>query len=369
MGETKRIELIKKIEEIRESKVITYVISDRTNILTQIEESDIRELYSHIKNIEADTKVDLFLYSIGGDATVAWALVNVIREYTKDFNVLIPFKAFSATTSIAVGANNIIMHKAGFLGPVDPLVANPFNPVVQDRITPISVEDVGGYLSLIRDKFEIKDQVNVTKGFEKLSSEINPLALGNVYRHYLKSRDDVKKLLELHLNPEKEQEKINSIIEILVEKLYYHGHHINRKEAEKIKLPIKLAENFSKNNENLADIMWKLFEEYEKDLELRIPYKDELPATGNIKKIPIKFVESSNVSSSKIIEQNYINLGLPSGSVLIFGENRQPMAFIPGTAQNQPSTLPIYCEGRPVVLNNTIYDKRELDYWISKTIT
>ncbi|MBE3121645.1 MAG: hypothetical protein IMZ58_05490 [Thermoplasmata archaeon] len=368
MSESKRIELIRKIEKIRESKVITYFISDRPNIITQIEESDIRELYEHIKKIKNNEKIDLFIYSLGGDATVPWALVNIIREYTKEFNVLIPFKAFSAATSIAVGANNIIMNKTAFLGPVDPLVANPFNPVIEDRITPISVEDVGGYLSLIKDKFEIKDQINVTKGFEILATEINPLALGNVYRHYLKSRDDVKKLLELHLNSEKEQEKINSIIAILVEKLYYHGHHINRQEAEKIKLPIKKAEDFSSNGENLSDIMWKLFEEYEKDLELKKPYKDELPKQGNINKIPIKYIESSNLSSVKIIEQDFVNLRFQQGTILIFSENKQPGVYIPGTAQSQPQTIPIYCEGKPVVLNNTIYDKREIDYWEIKPI-
>ena len=221
MSETKRIELINKIEEIRETKVITYITSDRPRIRNMMEESDIREFYQHIKKMGKSNKIDLYLYSRGGVSTIAWALANLIREHYKDFSVLIPFRAFSCATSLAVGANRIIMHKAGFLGPVDPTVVSPFNPIIKNNLTPISVEDVGSYLSLIKDKFDIKDQINVTKGFEKLASEINPLALGNAYRHYLKSRDDIRKLLELHLDPMKEKDRIDKIVEIMVEKLYF----------------------------------------------------------------------------------------------------------------------------------------------------
>lgn len=364
MTESNRIELIKKIEKIRKSKVITYIVSDRPKIRTGMEDDDLRELYEHIRLIKPGTKIDLFIYSLGGDAVVAWALANLIKEYSNDFNVLVPFRAFSCATSLAAGANKIVMHKAGILGPVDPLVGNPFNPIIQGRMAPISVEDVGGYLALIKEKFDIKDQANVTKGFEILSSAINPLALGNVYRHYLKSRDDIRKLLELHLEPKKEKERIDRVIEILVEKLYYHGHHINRKEAKEIGLEIEFAEKFSDGKDNLSDIMWKLFEEYEKDLELKIPYRDELPKKGDTNEIPIKFVESSNLSSTNIIEQKMVDFGFPENTVLIH-TGGQPGIFIPGTT-SQP--IPINCEGQPIVLNNKIYDKREIAYWKRKTI-
>jgi len=260
------------------------------------------------------------------------------------------------------------MHKAGILGPVDPSVANPFNPVINNRLTPISVEDVGGYLSLIQEKFDIKDQVNVTKGFEKLADEINPLALGNVYRHYLKSRDDIRKLLELHLDPKKEKDRIDKIVEMLVEKLYFHGHHINRKEAKKIGLDIAFAEKFSHGDDKLDDVMWKLYEEYEKDLEILKPYEDQLPSSGNTNEIPVKYIESSNLSSEHIIEQTMTNLGFPTGSKLI-SINNQPAVYIPPNPPVPPQTLILICSGQPILLNNTIYEKKEKVYWKRKTIS
>jgi len=52
-----------------------------------------------------------------------------------------------------LGANSIIMHPMGMLGPTDPTVTNEFNP--QNPRNPqallgISVEDVAAYISLMR---------------------------------------------------------------------------------------------------------------------------------------------------------------------------------------------------------------------------
>ncbi|MGV8151216.1 MAG: SDH family Clp fold serine proteinase [Candidatus Woesearchaeota archaeon] len=367
MTEAKRLELIKKIEKIRNSKVITYVISDRRGINTSIETDDLRELTRHIARKEKIERLDMFIYSLGGDASIAWALPNLIREYATNFEVLIPMKAFSCATSISLGADKIIMHKSGILGPVDPLVANPFNPEIRNQITPISVEDVAGYLKLLKEKFDITDQANITTGFEKLAGAVHPLALGNVFRNYLKSRDDTKKLLELHLDSKTQKERIEKIIDILVEKLYYHGHHINRKEArDTIGLDVGFAEDYSVPNLNLSDVMWELFEEYEKDLKIDSPYKDELPLKGDTNELIVKFIESSDLSSMHVIEQTFHDLGFPEECKLV-NANNQPAVYIPSkNSGEQPQVLPIAFQGTPIFINNKIIDKKEIFYWKRK---
>jgi ClpP class serine protease len=129
MGREERQELIKDIEVARNSNVITYITSTRPQIRTMIDEPDLRELYDHLLKIDKSNKIDLFIYSLGGAGSVPWAFSNMVREFTKFFTVLIPSLAFSAATAIALGANNIIMGKMGTLGPIDPSVANAFNPV------------------------------------------------------------------------------------------------------------------------------------------------------------------------------------------------------------------------------------------------
>jgi len=58
-----RKKIIKEIEDIRKTKVITYVISTRPNITTMIEPDDLRFFYEHLNDGSFSGKdVDLFIY-------------------------------------------------------------------------------------------------------------------------------------------------------------------------------------------------------------------------------------------------------------------------------------------------------------------
>jgi len=64
-------------------------------------------MYKHIldlgEGMPQNKKIDLFLYSRGGDVSVPWRIVTMIREFCDEFCVLIPYKAHSAATMIALG--------------------------------------------------------------------------------------------------------------------------------------------------------------------------------------------------------------------------------------------------------------------------
>ena len=80
-----------------------------------------------------------------------FGLVNLIREYFNDFNVIVPFKAYSCGTLICLGANEILMTKLGQLSPIDPSLPHPLAPTLPDnpkKKIPISVEDVTAYLTI-----------------------------------------------------------------------------------------------------------------------------------------------------------------------------------------------------------------------------
>jgi hypothetical protein len=360
MGYIERKNIIGKIETLRNSKVITYIVTTRPKIQTMMQPIDLREIFRHLEQIPNDPpqKIDLFIYSFGGETTVSWALTNLVREFTSEYGVLVPYYAFSCATQVAVGANEIVMCKTGTLGPIDPKVANEFNPERNGVQIAISVEDIGGYISLLKDKFEMRNEEYLSKLSERLSTDIRPLALGNAYRQYIKARDDARKLLELHMDPINDKGKIDKIIETLVEKLYSHSHHINRNEAIKMGLNVKKAEEIHNENDNLAKLMWDLYLDYESEMQLLRPYKDQLPQGGaGTSEIPTKFVESSNFSSVFIIEQEWVNLNLPAGSKLA-NANNQISVFVP------PSTiLPLVFQGQPVEIGNTIYEKREDSFW------
>lgn len=264
-----RKELIVKIQEARQSKVITYITSTRPNLEVQMAMDSIRKIYEHLtilgRRLE---KVDLFLMSNGGDGTVPWKLVTLIREYAKKFAVIVPYRAFSAATLTALGADEIVMHPMGMLGPTDPTVANGFNPVdPQGRKVGISVEDVTAYLALIKEDAGIQHEDELVTAFNQLAAQVHPLALGNVKRSLSQSKMMATKLLSLHHNAD-DNHKIKTIVDSLTSKLYYHGHPINRKEA---KDQIGLKKVIEPNDEQEQDI-WNLYLDYETELQLETPF-------------------------------------------------------------------------------------------------
>lgn len=329
-----------------------------------MERDDLREIYRHLENNSNKKykKVDLFIYSHGGEAVLAWALVNLIREMADEFDVMVPYSAFSCATSVAIGADNIIMCKTGNLGPIDPLVTNEFNPFERGHFVPIAVEDINGFCLLLKDKFGLKDQQCSTELFKSLLSDIRPLAMGNAYRQYIKARDDARKLLSLHMDPVKEKKKINNITDILVEKLYYHGHNITRNEASAIGLDIINADTIHNKTGNLENLLWQLYSDYEKDLKLNQPYKDELPQSNkNSVDLPVKYVESNKFSSVHVLEQEWDDFGFPNGSKLSFSSPEgQPAIYDSNTKQ----VIPIFFENAiPTIMNDKVYVKTETSYW------
>ena len=152
-----RIALIKKIEAMRDSTVLCYLTSVRPNLAAAMHEDAVRVFFDQmltlpVKKGKKLKKLDIFLCSNGGSGTVPWRLISLFREYSESIGVLIPFRAYSAASLLALGADEIVMHPFGEMGPIDPSVSNDFNPVdaqTRQRIS-ISVEDVKAYISFIK---------------------------------------------------------------------------------------------------------------------------------------------------------------------------------------------------------------------------
>ncbi len=150
------------------------------------------------------------------------------------------------------------------MGPIDPSVANEFNPVdptTRQKIA-ISVEDVVAYIGFIKDTVGIRHEDELVKAIEVLAQNVHPLALGNVERFVSQSRLIARKIMLTHMKGPPEHE-IDELIETLASKLYFHGHPINRKEARE-ELKLKVAMNAPPA---LEAAMWKLYLAYEPELQ------------------------------------------------------------------------------------------------------
>lgn len=275
-----RHDLISQLEVQRGSKVITYFLGDRTGAISQVAEDAVRPIYDHLRASQPVTKVDLFLYSVGGFTDVPWRIVTMIREVAREFAVLIPYKAMSAATMIAIGADEIVMGPKGELGPIDPTFSiqrgGNGGTAVQEQV---AVEDVMGYIRFIREKAGLTDKAALAGAVAALVGKLDPRMLGQVARAHSHIRLVARKLLTARKTSPSRMWKerwnrnirpiidwrTNNIIETLAEKTYQHGHAIGRGEAEEIGLkvvrPLQPTEN----------LIWKLYEAYENLCKLLQP--------------------------------------------------------------------------------------------------
>jgi len=55
------------------------------------------DIYRRLKTSPADSQLDLFLHSNGGESIVPWRMLTLLREFCREFTVLGPHHAADAT--------------------------------------------------------------------------------------------------------------------------------------------------------------------------------------------------------------------------------------------------------------------------------
>jgi hypothetical protein len=68
----------------------------------------------------AGPNLDLILHSPGGSGSAAEQIVKYLRTKFDHVRIIVPHMAMSAATMIACAADQIVMGKHSFLGPIDP---------------------------------------------------------------------------------------------------------------------------------------------------------------------------------------------------------------------------------------------------------
>jgi len=292
--------MIKRLEAARGSRVVCYLTGDRKPDLgAQIGMDVFPFFYNLLDRLgPKQPQVNLLLYSTGGATMAAWGLVNLFREFCDRLAVLIPFKAHSSATLIALGANEIVMTRTGQLSPVDPTITSPFNPVMPNQIAgvapeflPVSVEDVNGFLELIRKEARVNEENNIAELVKILASDVRPLALGSVYRAKEQIRMLSRKLLGFHID-QREHEKIEGIVAALTRELYSHDYVIGRREAKEV-----LGLNVLDCPATLEKALMDLFLTYAQDMFLNEPYSPEIALGSQTTKVVTfdrAFIETSD---------------------------------------------------------------------------
>jgi hypothetical protein len=232
MGYSERKSLLQAWQDARTSTALLYVTGDRPGLETQIHPEVLDMFSRHLDGIGTVDTISLFLHTRGGVTLGAWSLVNLIRQFTRRLEIIVPAKAHSAGTLMCLGADSIMMTRQATLGPIDPSVNGPLNPEIpgappQQR-APVSVEAINGFLSFTKEQVGLDSDEAKLGVLRSLADRVHPLVLGEVYR----SRSQIRMLgRRLIRNQMEDPEKVNKVLDFLCSESGSHDYTIYRQEA------------------------------------------------------------------------------------------------------------------------------------------
>lgn len=237
------LDAIRQIEKTRKSRVFVYW----TSPLARMADGSVPPLYDQLAAAGDMDHLDLVLHTGGGDAEIPWRMVSLIREFAKKFSVIIPHRAASAGTALALGADEIIMTKLAVLGPIDPSRGHPLLPASAGGVPePVSVQDMRHAMQFIREAGQVNAEFEYTPEamaqiFTALFDKLHPLAIGAIEQSYALAKIVATRCLETHMNGPNAANEIEKIVDKLCDDYKSHAYQIPRCEAKSIPLKVKDA--------------------------------------------------------------------------------------------------------------------------------
>lgn len=244
---------IAELETITDSDVLVFYISFNGSLTYE----EIGSIYNHISNIKNKRqRLTLFLYGPGGYGVAATKIVNLIRQYYKNFEVIIPSEAASALTMLALGAEKIYMGPLSSLSPIDTsLVNHPLAPKSPtNKSVTVEITQIQKFIELANSGM-ISNQVDDIKKspYYLLSEHVHPLVIGTIQRMLLLSKMLTSDILKTHLT---NQIQIDKIVNELNDNFPTHGYPITYGKAKEIGInAFEMTEDLTTKSLNLLKLL------------------------------------------------------------------------------------------------------------------
>lgn len=305
MTYSERKELYESIEEKRGCPLIVYATSSRQGATGNMASDVIPEFAKQLMAIPKDeTEIDILIVSNGGDPTVSWRIISLLRERFTKIGVLLPYTAYSAATLLALGADEIIMHPFSNLGPVDPQLTykrkNTDGKDAKEETIHFGSEDLRHFIDFVRSDVGITDQEQMEKTFELVCQDIGALPIGIAKRSTHLALSMGEKLLSLHME---DKSKATAISEALNKSFYHHGYPLGRSEAKSIGL------NIIEPDDELEALIWDVWEDIEKEMECKKPFNPVEVALNNEEMrdliAPVRQVQLPSNLPPQLMQQAY----------------------------------------------------------------
>lgn len=246
MNAEERIRCIKRLEQLRDSKVIVYFS------YTPLDDTILLPLYKQLKEIGHTPRIDLILHSYGGAVDTPYKVVLLIREFCDEFAVIVPLVAKSAASMLILGADEVVMGPISELGPIDPLVKHP---VYKDLLIP--VQAVWHCLDYLQRSISNCSDLEVAALIvTPLLNMLDPWLIGDYEKTIKASRQYAETLLSRYMLKD-HLDQVPAVTQALTEGYFSHGYPIGHREAKALGLKVTQAQG------ELWDIIWELYLGYE----------------------------------------------------------------------------------------------------------
>ncbi|MEM1098126.1 MAG: hypothetical protein AAGH92_04990 [Planctomycetota bacterium] len=263
MALAERQQMYRELEAHRKRPLITYVTSKRLGVGASMATDSLPWLIDTLDRVPHGDSIDFLIASYGGDPMVAWRIMSLLRQRFKHVSVLIPQTAFSAATLLALGADEIVMHRNSHLGPVD-MQIDVQGEIGRQRF---STEDIGAFIEYIKTELGVTDQEHLRRLFETTIREVGTLGVGFTARSSKLAVDLGEKMLRMHLRDGEDDSGCKALVEKLSRQFHSHAYPVSRTEAIEIGLEVKKEED-----EIESDLMWRIWLDLEADLKERQPF-------------------------------------------------------------------------------------------------
>jgi len=234
-----RRKYLKKLSEYTGRNTILYATKwtqpgDIPSEMISLTDEDIQGFMEVTSGLSGDT-LDLIIHSPGGSAEATEALVIYLRSKFAHIRAIIPYGAMSAATMLACAADEIIMGKHSFIGPIDPQV------IVYTRLGRRAIPAQAIIEQFERAKKECKEDPKNLGVWLPIIEQYGPALIVECEHAIDLSKNLVLEWLTKYMFKNEDGEEIaKKVAETLANHSLFksHGRHIDRKQAKKIGLKI-----------------------------------------------------------------------------------------------------------------------------------
>lgn len=223
---------IKDIEELTSRRLIIYFTN--CNSSAQIDQNDDQYLIELLAATDG-RPVDIMLETNGGYTDAAEKLVSILRGQLKDFRAIVPRRAKSNGTLLALAAKSIVMGPSSELGPIDPnLVLGPGTSAPAQFII-------------------------------QAAQAVDPIILQAAHYAVMQTQKLASMLLQTGMMSGKDSKEIDEVVKSLSTRDVYHSHGsvIDAQEAARLGLAVEILGQ----NDEIWKRIWLLRCMYEYDAE------------------------------------------------------------------------------------------------------